>query len=189
MQALRLAIPAPARTRRDAEIVARLLALPEVAEARTIALFCAIESKAEIDLRLLGERISECGRLTLYPRLSGEVSATGESPSLSGELAVAPLGALVPSAAGFLEPPLGSKGALRGEVDVVIVPALAVSATGHRLGYGSGFYDRTLPAYCPPALSVIVAYDFQLVGELPLFDWDVACDVVITDARTLRISR
>jgi 5-formyltetrahydrofolate cyclo-ligase len=123
----------------------------------------------------------------LYPRLSEFARAPGQPPSLNGELARARLDELVASAAGFLEPPPSARAAAPGEVDVVVVPALAVSGTGHRLGYGAGFYDRVLPVYCPPALAVAVAFDFQLLGELPVFEWDFACEVVVTDDRTLRV--
>ena len=51
--------------------------------------------------------------------------------------------------------------------DVVVVPALAVAADGHRVGYGIGFYDATLPDVCPPAAAVMVAFGFQLLAEVP----------------------
>lgn len=165
----------------------RLRALPEVQRARSIALFVPMEGRSEIDLRPLGAEWTAEGRHILYPRLSEVVSTPGQAPSLNGELARAGLDDLVASAAGFLEPPPSASAAARGEVDVVVVPALAVSGTGHRLGYGAGFYDRVLPAYCPPAIAVAVAYDFQLLGELPVFEWDFACDVVVTDDRVLRV--
>ena len=188
MQALRLAVPAAARARRDAAIVERLLGLTEVAEARAVALFSPMTSKAEIDLGVLEARERAGGRRVYYPRLSEAAPDPLAVPSLSGELAAAWLPELVPSEAGFLEPPRAAPAALRGEVDVIVVPALAVSPAGHRLGYGSGFYDRILPGYCPPAFAVAVAYDFQLMGELPAFDWDFACHAVVTDTRTLRVS-
>jgi 5-formyltetrahydrofolate cyclo-ligase len=50
-----------------------------------------------------------------------------------------------------------------------------------------GFYDVTLPDVSPPAASIIVAYDFQLLGELPELEHDVACDYVVTDRRTLSV--
>ncbi|HEY5958397.1 MAG TPA: 5-formyltetrahydrofolate cyclo-ligase, partial [Polyangiaceae bacterium] len=72
----------------------------------------------------------------------------------------------------------------RGDIDVIIVPALAATPTGQRLGYGSGFYDVTLPDLCPPARSVVVAYDFQMLIELPEERHDIRCDAVITDRST-----
>jgi 5-formyltetrahydrofolate cyclo-ligase len=85
----------------------------------------------------------------------------------------------------FLEPPPDAPRAARGELDLVMVPALAVTDGGHRLGYGVGFYDATLPDFCPPARSLLVAFEFQLLAELPVFEHDVACDLVVTDGRTI----
>lgn len=187
MLALRAAVPAAARVKRDEAIMAQLRGLPEVQRARSIALFVPMAEKAEIDLRPLDAEWRAEGRRIFYPRLSDVVREAGQAPFLNGELAPASLAELVESNAGFLEPPASARPASRGEVDLVVVPALAVSGTGHRLGYGAGFYDRVLPAYCPPAVAVAVAYDFQLLAELPVFDWDVACDVVVTDRRTLRV--
>ena len=69
-------------------------------------------------------------------------------------------------------------------LDVVVVPAVAADPTGHRIGYGAGYYDRTLPRYVPPAVSVIVAYDWQMVAEVPATEHDVRCQWVLTDVRT-----
>ena len=46
----------------------------------------------------------------------------------------------------------------------------------------------TLPDFVPPAVSVIVAYDFQLLAEIPTLPHDVACQLVVTDTRTLVVS-
>jgi 5-formyltetrahydrofolate cyclo-ligase len=68
--------------------------------------------------------------------------------------------------------------------DVVLVPLLAVDETGHRLGYGGGFYDRTLHA-CRKINSHLLAYglayDFQCVARLPAEPHDVRLDAVITE--------
>ena len=108
---------------------------------------------------------------------------------MNGEFVEAALSELVVGAQGFAEPAAHLVSAVRGEVDVVVVPALAVAADGHRLGYGAGFYDRVLPAYRPPACAIAVAYDFQLVMELPVLENDLACDLVVTDVRAIRPER
>ena len=56
----------------------------------------------------------------------------------------------------------------------------AVDPRGHRIGYGGGYYDRTLPSYCPPAQSVAVAFSYQLVSELPILPHDVPCSAIAT---------
>jgi 5-formyltetrahydrofolate cyclo-ligase len=60
-----------------------------------------------------------------------------------------------------------------------------VASDGTRLGFGSGFYDATLPEFCPPALAVAAVYHFQLLGELPLEGHDVRCARIVTETQTL----
>jgi 5-formyltetrahydrofolate cyclo-ligase len=62
-----------------------------------------------------------------------------------------------------------------------------VDALGHRLGYGRAHYDNTLPL-ATRALRVAVAFDFQLIAEVPAEPHDVPTQVVVTDARTLWVT-
>jgi 5-formyltetrahydrofolate cyclo-ligase len=86
---------------------------------------------------------------------------------------------------GFHEPAPDAPLAAPGELDVVVVPALAVDPRGHRIGYGAGYYDRALPKHAPPERRVAVAFDFQLVAEVPDTEGDEPVGVVVTDARTI----
>ena len=178
---LRSAIPPAARAARSGRIVEHLKALPESQSARSIALFWPMETRGEIDLRLLDDHLRRTGKRLFYPFMSGPHRAE------PGFALVEEPTALAPREHEFLEPPLDAPAARPGELDVVVVPALAVSAAGHRLGYGSGFYDALLPRFSPPAFSIAVAYDFELLPELPTTAGDVACDAVVTDSRTLRL--
>ncbi len=69
--------------------------------------------------------------------------------------------------------------------EVLFVPLLAFTASGHRLGYGGGFYDRTLAALREagaPVTAIGFAYGAQRVAELPLEATDLALDAVVTEA-------
>jgi 5-formyltetrahydrofolate cyclo-ligase len=72
-------------------------------------------------------------------------------------------------------------------LDLVVVPALAIDGAGHRLGYGRGYYDQTL-VRTVNAVTVGVAFDFQLIAEVPIEAHDVPVAWVVTDQRTLRAS-
>jgi 5-formyltetrahydrofolate cyclo-ligase len=85
---------------------------------------------------------------------------------------------------GFREPPLAAPTVVSGELDVIVVPALAIDPTGHRIGYGAGFYDRTLARF-PNAIPIGVAYDFQLIAEVPVTEGDIATRWIVTDTRVL----
>jgi 5-formyltetrahydrofolate cyclo-ligase len=66
-------------------------------------------------------------------------------------------------------------------VDVVVVPGLAFTAGGDRLGQGGGWYDRFLPTIRPGTPTIGVAFHEQLVAALPLERHDVRVDIVVTD--------
>ena len=68
------------------------------------------------------------------------------------------------------------------EPDVVLVPLLAFDANGFRLGYGGGFYDRTLAKLRArkPVVAVGVAYDEQKVDAVPVESYDQRLDWVLT---------
>lgn len=71
-----------------------------------------------------------------------------------------------------------------GWPDVVVVPGLAFTATGDRLGQGGGWYDRFLAASA--ATSIGVCFAEQVVEALPVESHDVTMDHVVTDRGALR---
>lgn len=181
MQALRAAIPGEALQERTERVIAQLRALPEFVRAERVALFRAIAKRQELDLEPIDALLRARGSGVYYPFMmpSGELFRTGFQRVTS-------LDELSDRGRGFAEPPPAGVAAVRGEIDLVVVPALAVDPYGHRLGYGAGYYDATLPDVCPPGISVAVAYDFQLLAELPVTSRDIACDLIVTETRTIR---
>lgn len=61
---------------------------------------------------------------------------------------------------------------------LVLMPGLAFDAQGHRVGYGGGFYDRFLEKE-PNHPTVALCYEFQMLPELPVQEYDVPVDCVI----------
>ena len=72
-----------------------------------------------------------------------------------------------------------------GEVDVWICPGLAFTRAGDRIGFGGGWYDRFLAAAKPEAKKCAVAYDFQIVDELPRESHDMLLDEVLVEGVSL----
>lgn len=177
-RALRLALPERAAAARSERVVQRLLAHERVTLAKGVALFWPMLERREIDLRPLDLQLRARGARIYYPAMVANALGGIET---SFRL-VSNLNELAPRGKRFAEPPPEAPLATRGDIDVVVVPALAATPTGHRLGYGAGFYDATLPDICPPAFSIVVVNDFQLMLELPLETHDVRCDEVVTDA-------
>lgn len=67
-------------------------------------------------------------------------------------------------------------------LDLVVVPGLAFTDDGRRLGQGGGHYDRFLPRLRPDCRTVGAAYGEQLLDDLPTEPHDVRLDLVVTDA-------
>ncbi|MFK7933981.1 MAG: 5-formyltetrahydrofolate cyclo-ligase [Saprospiraceae bacterium] len=67
----------------------------------------------------------------------------------------------------------------QGKYDLIIVPGLAFTTEGYRLGYGGGYYDTFLKDH-PNALKIGAAYPFQLVEKLPVEEHDIQLNIIIT---------
>lgn len=84
-----------------------------------------------------------------------------------------PFGALVPSGGDWLVP------------DTLIVPLVGFDAACNRLGYGGGYYDRTLARLgCVRAIGL--AFAAQRLPELPAEPTDIALDCIVTEAGVIR---
>jgi len=184
MKALRGAYPAASLAERSAKIVARVAELPAFVAARSVALFWPLLDKNEADVRALDELARAAHKTVYYPGFMRSPEGTLCTDLRRTES----ITDLAPRGQRFAEPPHDAKAAARGDIDLVVVPALAVALTGHRLGFGVGFYDSMLPDFLPPARAVVVAFDFQLLAELPVEPHDVACDIVVSEARTVLVT-
>jgi 5-formyltetrahydrofolate cyclo-ligase len=172
----RAGLDAAVRGRAAAAAGARLLALPEVAAARVVALYAAIGD--ELDPRSAVDAVAAAGCTVALPRVAG--------PDLD-LVAVTPSTPVAPGHRGVLEPsgpplPLA-------QVDVVVVPGLAFDRHGGRLGQGGGHYDRLLARLPPRTLRVGLCLDRQLVRAVPGAAHDQPVDVVVTESSTVRARR
>lgn len=82
---------------------------------------------------------------------------------------------------GLYEPiPKETKKVSPEDIDLVIVPGLAYTEKGHRLGFGGGYYDRFLENYQGYTLSL--AFQSQIVQELPVEEHDKRVEKIISEA-------
>ena len=93
---------------------------------------------------------------------------------------------LVPGTLGILEPAewfrtAGDRVVTPEELDLVLVPGLGFDRRGGRLGRGKGFYDRFLKKLPPRVPKVGLAFEWQLVDEIPMLAHDVRMDWIITE--------
>jgi 5-formyltetrahydrofolate cyclo-ligase len=175
--AARDALPGVERARLSVAVCARAAALPELEAAATLMLFAAFRS--EVDTEPLLSWALERGRAVCFPRVLGprHMVAYGiADPEVD----------LVPGAWGIPEPRDGLKEVPPERMDAVVVPGAAFDAAGRRSGYGGGFYDSYLPHTRPGIPWVALAFEAQLVDELPCEPHDLAVGAIVTEARIIR---
>lgn len=173
---LRGTIPTAALAERSLRIRDALSALAPFRAATRVALFHPIEGRNEVDLRALDPVLRARGARVAYPSIDPDTRVMTfrfvADPATMEERGL-----------GFREPSPADPEAT--QLDAIVVPALQIDPRGYRIGYGAGFYDRTLPRFAPPARAIGVCFDFQLIAEVPVTEHDVALGFVVTDARVL----
>ncbi len=107
--------------------------------------------------------------------------------------AIRSLDELEPAAFGLLEPPGALKQSTEravdpGVPDLYLIPGLAFDRQGGRLGYGRGYYDRLLRRAGPGPLRVALAFEVQLIDQVPVTDEDERVDLIVTDQAVYRVS-
>ncbi len=73
-------------------------------------------------------------------------------------------------------------------LDVILVPALLFDTLGQRLGQGGGYYDRLLPRL-DQTFKIGLAFQSQMVIQLPIDPWDTPVDAVMTEADYYQFKR
>ena len=189
--ARRRALPADEQARISADVARRLVMLPELLDARTLLLYAAQPDEVDVSglpaalatIRAGQRDATPC--TILLPRV---VDTTLELAVADGADADGHdlLAALRPGTFGLLEPPEGSRVIDAGAVDVAVVPGVAFSPGGHRLGRGGGYYDRLLSRLRADCLVVGVCAAANIAEVLPSEPHDRPVDVVITDASLWR---
>lgn len=150
-------------------ICERLVRLGPFEEAGGVGCYLALPQ--EVQTMGFVDRCWELGKRVCVPAWDESRRAYGLSWLEPGQPTVpGHFGITEPAAARWVGP---------GEVDFIVVPGVAFDRSGRRLGQGGGHYDRLLAA-CR-GFKAGVAFEVQLVEEVPVTRGDVAVDVVVTE--------
>lgn len=168
------------RRRASAAICARLWQIAPLAASRIVLAYVSFRSEVEtaafIDAGLVRQL-----RMAV-PRTDSQAKRL--TPFLISD----PARDLRPGYCGIPEPdPARAKVLDPALLDVVVVPGSVFDCRGGRLGYGGGYYDRFLANDAPQALRVGVAYDTQLVDEVPMQPHDARLHWLVTETRLIEI--
>lgn len=171
--AFRLALSRTRAAACDADIHAHLLGLESVIDARCVFVFVSVGR--EVDTRPLISHLHANGTRVLVPRVSrGGLMAAVEFDGWAS---------LERGALGIPRPQASEDRS--GDVETAIIPALAFTRLGYRLGYGGGYYDRWL-ALNPAPLRIGVCREQEIHEALPTEPHDARVDVLVTEAGVRR---
>ena len=99
---------------------------------------------------------------------------------------------LTPGAYGILEPApdlRADREASAESLDLAILPGVAFDLHGNRLGHGKGYYDRLLPRLRPNCRRLALAFECQIVAEVPAESHDIPVETIITEQRVIECQR
>lgn len=134
-------------------------------------LFCYVGTEREINTMPIIEDALRRGKTVGVPRCI--------TPGVMEVCRIRRTEELRPGKYGIMEPDQSCKTLLPEELQLVIVPCMACTASGIRLGYGGGYYDRYLPqAECP---KIVLCREKILQKDLPKEAHDQLMDIVITE--------
>lgn len=147
-------------------------------EDKTISLFLPIELQKEVNTYLLWERAKNIGARIAIPKSNFETMEMRHYLFESTDQ-------LEINDRGIPEPKKG-KIIAADKFDVVFVPLLAIDKSGHRVGYGKGFYDRFLRK-CAPSCQFIGLHYFDLEDSIDdVLPTDVRLNAVVTPEKIVR---
>ncbi|KAA9130808.1 5-formyltetrahydrofolate cyclo-ligase [Marinihelvus fidelis] len=171
----RRTLDAQTRARHDQAIREHLSRHPLVQSAQTIAAYSAFDGEPDLAPWLIS--LAAAGTRIALPVISTEQRGLMRFRHWQAG------NALGPNTLGIDEPGSGEWFA-PGSIDIILVPLVAWTRSGQRLGMGAGYYDRFLAARDDsrrPA-TVGVAYECQRAETLQVDDWDIPMDHVVCEA-------
>ena len=146
-------------------------------------IFSFVSFGNEVDTRELISRALAEQKIVYVPRVEKKNLEFYEIQNLSG---------LIPSKFGVPEPEINPE--LRFslsscepmETALMIMPGLAFDLIGNRIGYGAGYYDSYL-SRLPSSqfIKIAIAFDFQVIKQIPAEEYDVLMDAIITPTRII----
>jgi 5-formyltetrahydrofolate cyclo-ligase len=171
---LRATLEAMSETDRHAKSMAacRLItASPEFDAARVVMLY--LSNPSEVDTASLALKCWQQNKSVVVPKVSWDQRRMlpVEITSLKDQMTMT----------GPVREPVSGKPIPLDLIDLVIVPGLGFTPKGYRIGRGMGFYDRFLAQAEFVGLSCGLAFEDQVVQDLPVLDHDMPLSMLVTD--------
>ena len=162
---------------KSALVTERLFTMDKFISCRFVLFYAALEG--EVKTAFAVERSLELKKQVFLPKVAAENLQIFEIKSYERD-----------TATGAFQIPEPVEGKARKSdpesLDLAIVPGLAFSETGKRLGFGKGYYDRFLSGLAKKIPLISLAFEFQIMDTLPATREDVSMDWIITEKRVIQ---
>jgi 5-formyltetrahydrofolate cyclo-ligase len=157
------------------QILAHLTQTPEYRKAKTILLYHPIQN--EVDTTSLLSTTTN--KTFCLPRICGKTNRLHLHQ-------ITDLQTLKTGLFNVKEPGTKHPIIARKNIDLVITPGLAFDTQGHRIGYGKGYFDRLFKNLSTKAFKIALAYDFQIIENVPAEKHDQKVDLIVTEKRKIK---
>jgi 5-formyltetrahydrofolate cyclo-ligase len=179
--ALRDGIKSEDLDRKSEEICKKILALKEIEKARNI--FMYVSFRSEVKTISLIDELKSMGKIISVP-------ITYVKENRMDAIRINDIDKdLVPGYCDILEPRpdiLQTNITEPQNIDVVILPGSVFDERGGRMGYGGGYYDRFVEKI-PFVVRIGLAFEEQVIPEVPLQPHDELLDYIVTDKRIISV--
>ena len=164
------------RLEKSQQIVRFLKKIPEFNQAKTV--FCYISYLDEVETHPLISDFLHEKRTLAVPKIMDKTRMLA--------IPLDDLSNLEPDKLGILTPK--SSQTADFDFDIAITPGLGFTEQGDRLGYGRGYYDRWFSKNTVK-MKIGIAFEVQIVDELPLEETDLPLDILVTEKRIIDIRK
>jgi 5-formyltetrahydrofolate cyclo-ligase len=166
------------RIEKTKAIEARLFGFANFLEARIALLY--IDRENEVRTKSILKRAYDFNKIVVLPAFDPErlkmTTLKVDHPDKD----------LVPGPRGVAEPnPARCKPVPLQKIDIAIIPGLAFDEKGARIGSGFGYYDRFIPDLPATTRKVALAFEEQIIPQVPTESHDKHVDIIITDKRII----
>lgn len=166
--------------KKSREIQVRLFSLPEFTGAQTASFYIAKKADGEVETEHMIK-----SSLRMQKRILVPITDKANRRLIFSELRNYDL-ELIPGTFAIPEPKSEYQRIVSpSDTDLVIVPGIVFDLRGYRLGYGLGYYDRFLSDLKKEIPTVGLAFEFQIVNEIPAEDQDIPVHKIVTEQRVI----
>lgn len=171
-------MPDDVRAQKTKAVEDRLFEFANFLEANIALLYMNTED--EVATRDMITRAFEYNKIVVLPifRIDKRAVSLMKVDNLDNQLKPGPRGVPEPDPARCKKVPIDC-------IDIAIVPGIAFDEKGARIGTGMGFYDRLIPNLPITTRKVALAFEDQLIQQIPMEHHDKHIDIIITDQRII----